>query len=307
MTRTDAQRSFDVDESEGAGISRRSMLTAGAWSVPVIVMASASPAAAVSAPIVGALRFTGFPIWFDWDDSGHRTGIDGCTTVFLEGDPGGTVGPVTLVVSVPATGMSTATPVIEESPTSWVAQPGVVSGGLIEYTFTWGGTLTAGGAAYTGIITFNLHCEAGVNLIPPISWSGVAMAAGAESGATSGSLTGLSDATALPAQLIVDAGALTSQGDDQLTWSGASIAYSGQPQPAAAEYVAVLRGPDGSALTLLSNASLDVSTTPDDLGTFTYDSIVRTGSPLAPGSYSVTLSVLGDGGVVEETTSAVTL
>lgn len=298
MTGFEVSGSSDLSEPVAAGISRRTVLQAGAWSAPVIAVAAAVPAA--SASIIETLKFTDFRMWFDWDNAGHRTGIAGCTTVWLDGDPGQTAGPVTLVVSVPILNMSTTIePTVAGA--GWLFSSVEPDSGNVwmNYTFVWSGELVANGAAYTSTITFHLPADATLEPGDGLEWSASATAGvGIVPASWAGELVNLVS-NASTAQLSVDAGSLTRQGE-KLVWSGASIAYSGDGE-ASAEYFAELRRSDDVVITLLAHNAAVFPPTPFDFNAVEY--LLSSGVPLSSGEPFVTLSVVGTDGVVTDATA----
>lgn len=298
MNRFEDPGSSDVSEPVATGITRRTVLQAGAWAAPVITLAAAVPAA--SASVVETLDFTNFEMWFDWTDPGRRTGIAGCAGVFVTGDSGTSIGPVTVTVSVPITGMSETAATIDEQGTAWQPVPGAPNGAQMDYAFIWPINLIAGEAAYSTQMTFHLPTVAGTDLVPPLDWSAVAHAEGATDAARSETLANY-DRTADHQQLVLQPGSLELDGSDTLIWDGASIAYKGQPQPAGVEYVVELHGPSGGVLSLLANEGASVAEEPTALGLHTYTA--PAGNPLIEGNYSVFITVIGEDGITSKSTA----
>jgi len=153
-------------------IDRRTVVRAAAWSVPVVALALAAPAAAASgiAPVApsrptSTLVFDTWQSNAHWDGSGHRTGIDTRIQVqntYWTGSGYSTVGaPVpTLSVRVryPASSRVGAAPVAI-SGAGWSFTTAVADGaGSIEYVFTWSGQALAPSQS-TPQLTYTLAAE----------------------------------------------------------------------------------------------------------------------------------------------------
>lgn len=128
------------------GIDRRQLLTAGVWAAPVIVLATAAPAAAAS-PLPSSLVFNDLGAWIVPGPSGTVLGqIDGTTSVRVEYAQGAEhVTSMTVVITVSAIeGLVATTPTVKPSSSggTWEGVSGVVSGESTVYTFTWVGELT---------------------------------------------------------------------------------------------------------------------------------------------------------------------
>lgn len=245
----------DVQPDGGApgAVSRRTVLRAGAWAAPVIVLAAGVPAA--SASLNKELWFTNFSLWYDWNSSGQRTAIAGNTTVGLRGDPTAITTLVTVVITVPAAGMS-ETATIDDPLTNWVFVEAALSedSQSMTYTFTWTGTLLPD--KFTSMLCFHLQAS---GTLPPGSrtWSAVGIADGATNATWEGGLATLNP-TALSTELTVpELGTLTAVGAT-LVWSGAEVRYDGTAATAHVPYfVTLLR--DDVLIASLSGASVDVS------------------------------------------------
>lgn len=94
--------SIDAPETDRAtaAIHRRQLLKIGAWAAPVIVLATALPAAAASGDVID-LRFTTSSLFYTWGTTAS-TGIGGTFTITpaQTAGSGSTVTSMTLVVAV---------------------------------------------------------------------------------------------------------------------------------------------------------------------------------------------------------------
>lgn len=123
------------------GLSRRQLVTAGAWAAPVVALTVATPAASASGSLT--LVISGASLGYAWG-SGTLNGITGALTVTNQTTTktGGTVQGISVVVSVDAAGIATTTPTGVTA--NWTPSVGTVSGTKVSFTFTFAGTLTPG-------------------------------------------------------------------------------------------------------------------------------------------------------------------
>ena len=158
--------SSDIGPSDPT-IDRRTLLKAGAWTTPVVMLATAVPASAASNSATGELIFTNLSYYWRFDDSGVVLGLTANTTVgFLGGT--GTITSITLVVRIENADdqyQVGGVPVILRGAPAWTVVgtgTAIQVGGVpwIEYTFLWTGTLVS--IAYTDLL------EATVPLTVPI-------------------------------------------------------------------------------------------------------------------------------------------
>ncbi|WP_394554469.1 hypothetical protein ACDF64_07405 [Agromyces sp. MMS24-JH15] len=174
----------DTTGDAAATIDRRTLLKAGAWTAPVLVLATATPAAAASGTASGALTFTN--LTYDWvsGDGGSFVGLRANTNVGFYTNPVGTVSAVVLVIEIEnADGIFQVggVPVLDpQSVPGWAATGGGVAidvGGVpwIRYTFTWTGALTPFNA--TGLLLATVPLSSPQT--PPVrahAWTAVATA-----------------------------------------------------------------------------------------------------------------------------------
>lgn len=139
-------------------VSRRTLLKAGAWSVPVVALAVAAPAKAASGEeaIVDAYTFSqsGVETFYDGAKGGNVvTAFNGSATFSVTWDSPVSVNSATLMISVPAAGID-----LQKSPTfsgtGWTYAGQSSSGGTVVYTFVFGGEVPKSGTSPT--LTYTL-------------------------------------------------------------------------------------------------------------------------------------------------------
>lgn len=131
-------------------IDRRTLLKAGAWAPPVILLSLPAPAAAASVTATGQLNFTNLSYYWAYDATGGIVGLTANTRVIFTG-PGatGTVTAITMVVTIQNPTelyLAGATPTILMGAPDWKASgPAetviINNASWIRYTFAWTGVL----------------------------------------------------------------------------------------------------------------------------------------------------------------------
>ena len=122
-------------------IDRRSVIRAGAWTVPVVSLAVAAPALAASAT-KGTLKFDTFNVFgADYNNKGKPTTVQSqvqVQNVFTTGGP--TLSSVTVLVRYPGSRVDGAAP-LSVTGTGWSFGSATQSGSDWIYSFVWVGTL----------------------------------------------------------------------------------------------------------------------------------------------------------------------
>ena len=122
-------------------IDRRSVIRAGAWTVPVVSLAVAAPALAASAT-KGTLRFDTFNVFgADYNNKGKPTSAQSqvqVQNVFTAGGP--TLTSVTVLVTYPASRVDGTAPQ-SVTGSGWSFGSATQSGTTWIYSFVWVGTL----------------------------------------------------------------------------------------------------------------------------------------------------------------------
>ena len=145
-----------ADEFVGAGVSRRKMIAGVAWSVPVIVGVSATPAVSASSPPPqpAVLVFNYVSAWAQlegvsllaepWYYARFLGVLGGFGVQALYDATAANITSITVTLSVPKAGMVAAAPTIRGAgPLGvWTPVSGTVSGDNVVYTFIWAGSVS---------------------------------------------------------------------------------------------------------------------------------------------------------------------
>ncbi|WP_243075672.1 hypothetical protein [Microbacterium sp. SS28] len=185
--------------TDSAGtIDRRTLLRAGAWAAPVIVIAATAPAAAASnATASGELTFTNLSYYWSYGDGGLITGLTANTTVGFAPGGSGTIDSITLVISIENADdqyLVGGVPVLRQGGPRWNAAGGGVTvdvGGVawIRYTFLCTGPVTPG--TFTPLLEATVPLTVGHPSAPPVSpWTAIASAPGGSVQPATGQGTG---------------------------------------------------------------------------------------------------------------------
>ena len=281
MTIDTPRRDFAKDIA-GKHVDRRTLIKAGAWAAPVVVLTTAAPAMAASTEAVpaaqltvtaaaltnsgiggalGPLAWAGGTISWSRLTPGQPTTASVSYTVAIVG-PGGSTTLVTSSTNIVNGGSFTvpAIPVLGTAPMT----PGL-------YTIT----VTAFGSDGTKSASSNVTLVAVPVPVPA-------------------------------ADLTVVSNGLTGAPFGPLTWAGATIGWpsnaAGEPSIAAVTYTAVLTGPGGLSIPLTSGSA---SITKN--GTFTIPAAAAQGTaPMTPGLYTVTVTASSIGSKTGTSTVTVT-
>ncbi|MGU3645886.1 hypothetical protein ACLBXX_13035 [Microbacterium sp. C23T] len=186
MTDTLARAIASADDHT---IDRRKLLKVGAWAAPVVVLAAAVPAAAASGTTQLSVT-AGATLFYTWTDT-TPTGIGGAVTLGLAhtAGSGGSATPVSIVVSVDASGLAAANAPTVVSGAGWT--PAGVSGptnGRLNYTFTYAPSLAAGGS--TATLVFVVPAATGFSQISTRSWTIAASGTGVNATVSGATATG---------------------------------------------------------------------------------------------------------------------
>ncbi|MCT9819026.1 hypothetical protein N3K63_01860 [Microbacterium sp. W1N] len=124
--------------TEGRGMSRRTLLSAAAWATPVIVLATALPAAAASAPPRDPLEVLGGTL--SWNGSAGPTWVYTKAVVSGMSMPAGTqysAGDIRISVSAPSGSQITrvATYPGNDDKNSWMQVPATLPAGATTVSF----------------------------------------------------------------------------------------------------------------------------------------------------------------------------
>jgi hypothetical protein len=125
----------------GEGMDRRDLIKAGLWAAPVLLLATATPAAAAASTPRSYLQFIGPWSWHPGDGAGYF-GVN----VQLQGEFGAQPNPVSNVIitlSVPESAGSGGTAEVALGDESWIAAAGGAPSGAgpYVYTFTYIGSI----------------------------------------------------------------------------------------------------------------------------------------------------------------------
>jgi hypothetical protein len=166
-----------------ARLDRRTLVRAGVWTVPVVAVAVAAPALAVSGTGNAVLQLNWLSVYgADFDGKGKPTTVESQTAVqdvWQDGVPSGgpTLTQITLVVSY-QNKVSGAAPTLVNG-TGW----SFASANGTQYTFVWTGSLTPGNSTPTltwrvplknsssGSISVQAYATAGGAISPTVSAS----------------------------------------------------------------------------------------------------------------------------------------
>ncbi|QWT23572.1 hypothetical protein KPL76_12815 [Subtercola sp. PAMC28395] len=127
-----------ADSETGPSLQRRQLLKAGAWAVPVIAVAAASPAARASNNGI-VLVFNHLAAWYLWT-GGDKTGMGMSTSVQATGS-GTSTGDVTVTITTDSAGLLPVAPIFESPSTGWSNVSQGINGTKIAFTFLWPGPL----------------------------------------------------------------------------------------------------------------------------------------------------------------------
>lgn len=183
-----------------AAIHRRQLLKIGAWAAPALVLATAAPAAAAASQDKVTLAFTAATASYTSNTSAVN-GISASFTItpqLTAGTPG-SVTSMTLVVTMPSTGLSTPT----ITGAGWTAS----APGTGTYTFLYTGNLAAGSST-----TLAITWATASGFSPTErSWS-----ASVTGSATATTVTGTSTAGTIAAAGVTGTPTVTASGDKKL-------------------------------------------------------------------------------------------
>jgi hypothetical protein len=129
------------EKADPPGIDRRTVLKAGVWTAPAIVLATSTPAFAVVSGEQGEIRFTNVTAWIEGTALDFQ-GIAG-TTQFQAtwSATAQVVTSATLTITVPSAGMLVENPTVTVGGSQWTAAGASALGDDIVYTFLWAGSI----------------------------------------------------------------------------------------------------------------------------------------------------------------------
>lgn len=133
-----------LEAERPAGLSRRQLLRAGVWAAPALVLATAAPAAAASAPTKVPARMYTFSqncISEVWDGKANVVTAFFGAVNFQPGGPA-TVTGATLTLTLDKKGLEETKPIVV-SGAGWVAATAAAHGNSMVYTFVWAGATSA--------------------------------------------------------------------------------------------------------------------------------------------------------------------
>lgn len=142
------------DGSDRRTLDRRQLLKAGAWAAPVIVLATAAPAAATSPTdantpwnsTVLTSSLWGLTVGGNPNNTQYFSGIDGNAYPAIKGKQGApAVNSIVLTITVPKAGMRAEKPTVRADSPGWSpSTPGYVEhADTIDYVFLWSGAQAA--------------------------------------------------------------------------------------------------------------------------------------------------------------------
>lgn len=148
-----------------SGLTRRQVVTAGAWSAPVVLLATAIPAAAASPD--AQIAFTDAEGWYEYDAQGKIAirGHFGVQAAYLA--PNIDITGITVVLTIDALGLTGAGEIVG-SP-GWAIGPAPISNGKYVYTVTYGPTLSTTAVGSTSL-DFRLFGNADLAAAPAKEW-----------------------------------------------------------------------------------------------------------------------------------------
>jgi|tagenome__1003787_1003787.scaffolds.fasta_scaffold20782072_2 hypothetical protein len=164
-------------------IDRRSVVRAGAWTLPVVSLAVAAPALAASVT-KGTLTFDTFNVFgADYNNKGKPTSAQTQIQVQNVFTPGGpTLASVTVLVTYPGSRVTGSAPTAVTG-NGWAFGSASASGSNWVYSFVWTGTLTTSHSTSTLSYQVPLKNNSSGN----IALTAIASAAGVAAGAASAS------------------------------------------------------------------------------------------------------------------------
>ncbi|HYP73168.1 MAG TPA: hypothetical protein VEP72_03710 [Microbacterium sp.] len=155
MTDTLPRLDGAFDGSDARTLNRRQLIRAGAWAAPVIVLATAAPAAAVSPDkaTVHMYNFSQNGKTVHWSASQNANVVDalkGSVSFKSDASSAQTVTSATLTVTViGAAGLRVEKPVITAGASNWSVVSSTKSGDSMVYVFLFAGSVAAGATSPT--------------------------------------------------------------------------------------------------------------------------------------------------------------